>query len=469
MEKTSLLVISTNKELQQNLRKELKEDYEVITFDNLLDGLDMLRESDFEVMLLDENLNWFTFDEAMKKVKGIGKDIFVLGLLSDENPARIKEIKMAGIYDYILKPINKREFDRLIDHVLNNIEILKEKRDLEKKLLIIEKEEEMIGQSNSIKQLKQMIEKVALGDTTVLILGENGVGKELVAKEIYRRSPRYRKPFITLNCAAISSNAIEAELFGYEKGAFTGANLSKKGIIEEAHTGTLFLDEIGELDVKTQAKLLRVIEYGELRRVGSSKTLKVDVRFIAATNKKLEDEVRRGNFRKDLYHRLTNFPIYVMPLKDRKEDIPLLVNYFLNKIVEELHKDMIVFSGEAMKYLIDYNYPGNVRELRNIIERIVILSNDRVISVEDLPLELKMKSDTLENKVVIGLGPLKQILEKEIYELAEVERVVIGMALQRTRWNKQETAKVLGIGRTTLYEKIKRYNLDRRLIEKEMM
>jgi len=221
------------------------------------------------------------------------------------------------------------------------------------------------------------------------------------------------------------------------------------------------------MDIKSQAKLLRAIEYGEIRRVGGSKTIKVDVRFIAATNKNLEDEVKKGEFRRDLYHRLTTFPIKVPPLRDRKEDIPLLANFFLNRIVSELHKDMYVISGDAMKYLLKYDYPGNIRELKNIIERMVIVSTNRSLDIEDLPLELKMKSDTIENKVVTGLGPLKDILENEIYNLEEVEKVVIAIALQKTRWNKQETAKLLGIGRTTLYEKIRKYNLDRRLITKK--
>ena len=242
---------------------------------------------------------------------------------------------------------------------------------------------------------------------------------------------------------------MERELFGYERGAFTGANSSKKGLLEEADGGTIFLDDISAMDIKCQAKLLKVIEYGELKRVGGNKTRRVDVRFIASSNKDLKDETEKGRFRKDLYHRLTAFPIEVPPLRERKEDIPLLANYFLNKIVRELHRDTPVISGEAMKYLMEYSYPGNIRELKNMIERMVILSTDKVIDVEDLPLEIKMKSDTVENKTVVGVGPLKDILEQEIYSLADVEKVVIAIALQKTRWNKQETSKLLGIGRTT--------------------
>lgn len=462
MEKTSVLAISGENELLSYLRKILKNDYEIITMNNLLDGMDMLRESNFEILLLDEKMQWFSLNEAKKKLKDLERDVFIIAMVEDDTEEKIAEMKDSGIYDYLLKPFAKKDVDRVIKHVISNLEVLKEKRELERKLSYKEDDVGIIGESKAIKEVKKLIDKVAESDVTVLVLGENGSGKELVAKDIYKKSNRRKKPYITVNCAAISTNLIEAELFGYERGAFTGANARKKGIIEEADGGTLLLDEIGDLDLKSQAKLLRVIEYGELRRVGGSQNIKVDVRFIASTNKSLEDEVKKDKFRRDLFHRLSNFPIYVPPLRERSEDVPLLINYFLHKTVEEVHKDMMIVSGEAMKYLMDYEYPGNIRELKNIIERMVILSNDKIIRTEDLPLELKMNPNTMENKVVEGIGPLKEILEKEIYELDEVERVVIAMALQKTRWNKQETAKLLGVGRTTLYEKIRKYNLDRR-------
>ncbi|MGL4357401.1 sigma-54 dependent transcriptional regulator [Cetobacterium sp.] len=458
--KKSILVVSERKETLKQVRKSLSEVYEIITFNNLLDALDMLRESDFDVVLLDEYLTWFNFSEAKRKLNGIGKDFVVIGLLDEENEALIQEMKEADIYNYLLKPVDVKEMNRIMIPALRNLEIVKEKRKLEEKLSDSEDENEIIGQSTRVKEVKNLIEKVAESDLTVLITGENGVGKELIAKEIFKRSDRRKENYITISCASLPEDLIERELFGYERGAFLGATSSKKGILEEADGGTVFLDEISAMDLKAQAKVLRVIEYGEFRRVGGNKSRRVDVRFIVSTNRDLKEETEKGKFRKDLYHRLTAFPIEVPPLRDRKDDIPMLANYFLNKIVKDLRREIPVISGDAMKYLMEYSYPGNIRELKNMIERMVILCNDRSIDVEDLPLEIKMKSDTVENKTVIGVGPLKNILEQEIYALDEVEKVVIAMALQKTRWNKQETSKLLGIGRTTLYEKIRKYGLD---------
>ncbi|MCX3066101.1 MULTISPECIES: sigma-54 dependent transcriptional regulator [Cetobacterium] len=458
--KKSILVVSERKETLKQVRKALSEVYEIITFNNLLDALDMLRESDFDVVLLDEYLTWFNFSEAKRKLNGIGKDFVVIGLLDEENEALIQEMKEADIYNYLLKPVDVKEMNRIMIPALRSLEIVKEKRKLEEKLSDTEDENEIIGQSTRIKEVKNLIDKVAESDLTVLITGENGVGKELIAKEIFKKSDRRKENYITISCASLPEDLIERELFGYERGAFLGATTSKKGILEEADGGTVFLDEISAMDLKAQSKVLRVIEYGEFRRVGGNKSRRVDVRFIVSTNKDLKEETEKGKFRKDLYHRLTAFPIEVAPLRDRKDDIPMLANYFLNKIVKDLRREIPVISGDAMKYLMEYSYPGNIRELKNMIERMVILCNDRNIDVEDLPLEIKMKSDTVENKTVIGVGPLKNILEQEIYALDEVEKVVIAMALQKTRWNKQETSKLLGIGRTTLYEKIRKYGLD---------
>ncbi|MDY2980401.1 MAG: sigma-54 dependent transcriptional regulator [Fusobacterium sp.] len=458
--KQSVLAISERKEVLKDIRKELLKYYEVITFNNLLDGLDMLRESDFDVVLLDQYLTWFNFVDAKKKLNGLGKEFVTIGLIDEENDEVLDELEKAGIYSYALKPINGEEIVKLVKPALANIENVKKYKKLKEKIAELEEEREIIGQSVKIKEVKSKVEKMAATDLPILITGEAGVVKTLVAREIYRKSDRRKKDFYTLNCGTMTSEVLERELFGYERGAFSGAISSKKGILEEIDGGTLFIDEIAGIDIKIQSRILKVIEYGEYRKVGGTRAKRADVRFIVSTDKDLRDEIEKGKFRKDLYHRLNGFKIEVPPLRDRREDIPLLANYFLNGISKDLNKPIPVLSGEVMKYLLEYAFPGNIRELRNMLERMIILSDDRIIGIENLPLEIKMKSDTVENKTVSGIGPLKEILEKEIFSLDDVERVVIAMALQRTRWNKQETAKILGIGRTTLYEKIRKYKLD---------
>lgn len=458
--KNTILAISEKKDVLRSLRRELSGEYEIITFNNLLDAIDMMRESDFDVIVLDENITWFNFAEAKRKLNGLGKSFVIIALLEEESKEKIDELKRAGIYNYLLKPVTLTEMNREMLPALKNLELMKENKKLQEELTSYESDAQIIGQSTKIKEVKNQIDKIAESDMTVLVVGENGIGKEIVAKEIYNKSDRRKKPYTIVSCASIPDDLIDRELFGYEKGAFTGANVSKKGLLEEADGGTIFLEDISSMDMKTQLRLLKAIEYGEIKRVGGNKIRRVDVRFIVSTSKNLKDEVEKGKFRKDLYHRLTTFMIEVPPLRDRKEDIPLLTNYFLNIVVREMHRDTPVVSGEAMKYLMEYTYPGNMRELKNMIERMVLLSKEKIIDVEDLPLEIKMKADTVENKTVIGLGPLKDILEQEIYSLADVEKVVIAIALQKTRWNKQETSKLLGIGRTTLYEKIRKYGLD---------
>lgn len=458
--KNAILAISEKKEVLKQIRKELAEKYEVITFSNLLDAIDMIRESDFEIVLLDNSLNTFSFIESKKKLSSIGKDFVTIALVDNETAETMAEIKRAGIYAYLLKPVKLEDLDKVILPSLNGLELMKENKRLEERLVVLEEDTDIIGQSAKIKDVKTMIEKVADSDLPILIVGETGVGKDIVAKEIFKKSDRNRGKYAQISCAIYPGELIERELFGYERGAFLGASTSKKGILEEIDGGTIYIEDISKMDIKIQSRLLKAIEYGEFKRVGGTKVRKSNVRFLVGTDIDLKEETEKGKFRKDLFHRLTAFPIEVPPLRERKEDIPILANYFLNKVVRILHKETPVISGEAMKFLMEYYYPGNIMELKNLIERMALLSKDKILDVDQLPLEIKTKSNIVENKTVIGVGPLKEILEQEIYSLEDVERVVIAIALQKTRWNKQETSKILGIGRTTLYEKIRKYGLD---------
>ncbi len=458
--KKAILAISERKEILKQIRKELSRKYEIITFNNLLDAIDMIRESEFDIILLDSDSTEFTLAEARKKISSIGKDFVTVALIGEETEEKFEEIKKLDIYAYLLKPVVLEDFDKLLMPALNNLMLVKENKRLEQKLEILEEDSEIIGQSASIKDVKNTVEKVADNDLPILIIGETGTGKDIIAREIYKKSTRRKMGYAQVSCAIYQGELIERELFGYERGAFLGAKASKAGLFEELVDGTIYIEDIAKMDLKIQNRLLKAIEYGEFKRVGGTKVRKTNVRFIIGTDVDLKEETEKGKFKKDLYHRLTAFTVEVPPLKERKEDIPILANYYLNKVAKMLHKETPVISGEAMKFLMEYYYPGNIMELKNLMERMALLSKDKILDVEQLPLEIKTKSEIVENKTVVGVGPLKEILEQEIYSLEAVERVVIAIALQKTRWNKQETSKILGIGRTTLYEKIRKYGLD---------
>ena len=457
--KNAILAISEKKEILKQIRKEFGERYEVITFNNLLDAIDMVRESDFDLVLLDNNIDGISIGDAKRKLTSIGKDFVTVALLDAVTDEEVAELEKLGIFAYLQKPVKVEDLDSIVLPALNGLELMKKNKRLEERLAVLEEDTDIIGQSAKIKDVKTLIEKIADSDLPVLIVGETGTGKDIIAKEIHKKS-RNKGKYAQVSCALYPGELIERELFGYERGAFLGANASKKGLLEEIDGGTIYIEDISKMDIKVQSRFLKAIEYGEFKRVGGTKVRKINVRFLVGTDIDLKEETEKAKFRKDLYHRLTALTIEVPPLRERKEDIPVLANYFLNKIVRILHKETPVISGEAMKFLMEYYYPGNIIELKNLIERIALLSKDKILDVEQLPLEIKTKSDIVENKTVVGVGPLKEILEQEIYSLEEVERVVIAIALQKTRWNKQETSKILGIGRTTLYEKIRKYGLD---------
>ena len=310
-------------------------------------------------------------------------------------------------------------------------------------------ETELVGQSLGMDAIKQQIARVALTNSTVLIRGESGVGKELVARAVHLNSPRRSGPLICLNCAAITETLLESELFGHEKGAFTGATEQKIGKFESAHRGTIFLDEIGEMKPGTQSKLLRVLEGQPFERVGGAKSIKVDVRVVAATNVDLEVAMKEGRFRQDLFHRLHVIEIRVPPLRERKEDVPVLANHFLGRLSQDVGRRLRGFSDEAMRMFMRYDWPGNVRELRNVIERAVVLGTGEEIGEKDIFLSPSM------------VPPTAPTGEYQPKTLDDMEREHIAATLAHTDWNKSQTATILGIERSTLDRKIQRYNLSR--------
>jgi sigma-54 specific flagellar transcriptional regulator A len=313
----------------------------------------------------------------------------------------------------------------------------------------------IIGQSDKMQAVFQLVEKVADCDSTILITGETGTGKGLIAKAIHQRSKRQNKPFIAINCGAIPENLLESELFGHVRGAFTGATASKSGKFELADGGTIFLDEIGDMSPDLQVKVLKVLEEGEFEQVGGSKTIKVDVRIIAATHRDLAEEVQKNSFRDDLFYRLYVIPLNLPSLRDRKSDIPHLVSYFLEKSNHNNCRDVKGLSDEALELLVDYSWPGNVRELKNVVERMVVLKGDGQITACDLPGELK-STHKYEPPGMVEISEEGICLNSAV---TEFEKALILQSLEKTKWVKNKAAKLLHLNRTTLVEKIKRHQL----------
>lgn len=371
---------------QQSIRKTLREilEYENFEIDEAEDGqkgLDMARKNGYDVILCDIKMPKLDGIEFLDKMMTDGSDVPVIMISGHGNIDTAVEAIKKGAYDYIAKPI---DLNRLLVTVRNALEkksLVVETKQLKKKVSK-SKTREIIGNSEPIRKIKELIERVAPTDARVLITGSNGTGKELVARWIHELSNRANGPLVEVNCAAIPSELIESELFGHEKGAFTTAIKQRQGKFELAHGGTLFLDEIGDMSLSAQAKVLRALQENKITRVGGDKEIAVDVRVIAATNKNLQEEISKGNFREDLYHRLNVIPIHVPDLNDRKEDIPILAQHFLEQIVEEQNMPPKTFTKDAMDELMKINWTGNIRELRNVIERLLILCDQKITGAD---------------------------------------------------------------------------------------
>jgi Response regulator containing CheY-like receiver, AAA-type ATPase, and DNA-binding domains len=387
--------------------------------------------------------------DLLKRVRDLGRDSMVVMITAFGSVDSAVNAMKAGAYDYISKPFN-------IDEILALLERATQQRRLEREVELLRQEVEkkysfanIIGKSKAMQDIFDLIQRISHARSNVLITGKSGTGKELIAKAIHYNSDRKAMPLVTVNCSAIPESLLESELFGHEKGAFTGAVTSRRGLFETANGGTLFLDEIGDMPLGSQAKLLRVVETGEVRPVGSDDVKKVDVRIIAATHRDLKELIKHDQFREDLFYRLNVISILVPDLRERPEDIPILIDHFVKKYGEQFGKPSIRFSKEAINCLMRYPWPGNVRELENVIERTVALSSVDVIDCRDLPDHLfQMKStDMIEE------------LASESMPLSEIEKRYIMKILQRTNWHQSKAAQILGIDRKTLYRKIKEYNL----------
>ncbi len=375
-----ILIIDDEPAIRRTLREILEmEKYQIDEAESGDNALPLLVKNDYDVILCDIKMPGLSGIEFLEKAVNLSDTPIIMISGHGTIETAVEAIKK-GAFDYISKPPDLNRMLITIRNATEKSNLINETKRLKRQ---VSKKWDMIGESTAIMEVKNMIEKVAPTDARVLITGENGTGKELVAHWLHEKSPRAKGPFIEVNCAAIPSELIESQLFGHEKGAFTSAFKSRKGDFEKAHGGTLFLDEIGDMSLSAQAKVLRALQENKIVRVGGEKMIPVDVRIIAATNKDLKEEIKNGKFREDLFHRLSVIPIKVPPLRERQEDIPLLIHHFLNIFREEAGKTTLNISPEAVEYLTKLHWPGNIRELRNVVERIVILSNDN-IELEDV-------------------------------------------------------------------------------------
>ena len=432
-----------------------KNGYEVVSAPNGAAGIRELERKYFDLVLTDLVMPDVDGMEVLNHVVSTSPKAICIILTGHGTIKSSVEAIKKGAFDYITKPITADELLVVIEKSLKFRNLEEENIRLKKELQQTYGYDNLVGTSNAIKNIYDLIEKVADTDGTVLISGASGTGKELIARAIHYNSSRCDRPLVVINCGAIPEELLESELFGHEKGAFTGAYKSRIGRFEMANGGTIFLDEIGEMSPALQVKLLRVLQEKKFERVGGTKTIHVDVRIIAATNKNLTTAINKGKFREDLYYRLNVIPMKVPPLKQRKSDIPLLIDHFLKKFQKGAEKKITDFSPEAMDAMLKYDWPGNVRELENVIKRLTILCDDEVVAVDDLPEHIPHKGRAV--RVVE-----EDFLEKGVTLHEAVEdyekRLILG-ALERSDWVKTKAAKLLNINRTTLVEKIKKQNL----------
>ena len=450
--KKRILVVEDEKSLRQVVEFQLSEaGYEVATAEDGVPGYELFTESLPDLIITDLAMPEMDGLELTRRVKAISPEtpVIVITAFGDVQTA-VAAMKL-GAEDYLTKPLDWDELGIIIERALRVKELARENREL--RALIGEqfKPENIIGTSKRMRQLYGVVERVSRTDVSVLLLGESGTGKELVAKSIHQNGARRNKPFVTIDCGAIPEHLLESELFGFRKGAFTGAIADRRGLFEEAHGGTVFLDEIGEMPLNLQVKLLRVLQEGQIMRLGENTPRNVDVRVISATNRDVVRMVEDGTFREDLYFRINIVPIKLPPLRERREDIPLLVGHFLEDAARRYGQPQPRLSKDVYRYFHLYPWPGNIRELKNTIERLLVLSSDEEITADDLPDEIK--------HIRAGAGSLSFSLPEDGVDLEEVEKEIIRQALEKNGYNQTRTAKYLNVTRNTLIYRMQKFNL----------
>ena len=454
-QKPSILVVDDDAGHRITLKTVLKSwGYRISEAEDGQSAVTQVQNAAFDLILMDVRMAVMDGIEALQKIKAYNPSIPVIIMTAFSSVESAVEAMKSGAYDYLTKPLDFDELQITINRALEHTQLRQENLELKSRIKTGMDNGRILGTSPAMHQLMDMVSTVAPSEATVLITGESGTGKELIARAIQGRSNRSSGPLVTVNCAALSESLLESELFGHEKGAFTGADRRREGRFVQADQGTIFLDEVGEMSMPMQAKVLRVLQGGEIQRVGGDKVITVDVRVIAATNKNLQNMVSQGSFREDLYYRLNVVHIPVPPLRERSEDIPVLAQHFLNLYTERNKKKIKGFTPQAMDRLIKHPWPGNVRELENAVERAVILSPGEYINEQDLPANIGQppqdKTDAHKQDIQsAGEGSLD-----------DLEKAAVSRALAQAGGNKSEAARLLGITRRTLYNKLEKYGLE---------
>ena len=447
--KFTILVIDDEENIRNGLAVNFEmEDYNVKTAASGKEGLSLLRKGDIDLVITDLRMDGIAGEEVVRRVATETPGIPVIVLTGHGSIDAAVNAMKAGAYDFLTKPLNLDQLNIIVKRALENRELSLKHKILQQELEVKNSFGSMIGKNSEMQKLFELIRKVAPSKASVLITGESGVGKELVADAVHKLSPRKDGSFIKVHCAALSESLLESELFGHEKGAYTGADGMKKGRFELAHGGTIFLDEIGEINQATQVKILRVLQEKKFERVGGEETITVDVRIVAATNRSLEEEVKAGHFREDLYYRLNVVHLYVPPLRERKDDIPLLVDHFLREFARENGKNVTTIEPRARAALYKYDWPGNIRQLRNCMESAVVMCSGSEIMIEDLPPSVSGSSSEASVSIPLGIP------------LEEAEKTLIMQNLAANKGNKSKTADILGIERKTLHRKLAKYGME---------
>ncbi len=458
MAKAKILVVDDESKIRESFSDILAlEDFEVDTAQNGEEAIEMIDQDYYDIALIDLNMPKVDGMEVLKYLVEHTIDTIGIILTGYATIRTAVEAMKSGAFDYLAKPVKMEEVIMVINRALEFRDIKRENVALKNQLKKKYKFDNFIGDSSEMHRVFRVIEKVADTDSTVLILGESGTGKELVAKAIHYNSMRRDKPLIPVNCGAIPEDLLESELFGHEKGAFTNAIRTRIGRFEMSNGGTIFLDEIGEMSPHLQVKLLRILQEQEFERLGGTKTIKCDIRVIAATNKDLDKLVLENEFREDLYYRLRVIPIEIPPLRDRRSDIPLLIHHFMDHMIRTRGKEIKGISKDVIKAFMNYDWPGNVRELENIIERMIILTDADELTMQDVPDKILQKQRSED------VGP--SMIPDDGFSLNnainEYERLLIIRALEKADWVKNRAAKLLNMNRTTLVEKIKKQGIEK--------